>query len=126
MALKSLIEKVPAGLLRDQALKRIAKLEKPPFVEDEAAAKAWAALAEISAHSPKPYWDAVTTTLREIGCDPIGAPYVVLQLIAHLYFRFENNRTEARVLATAFLDEAHCPGARGLGMEKAKLQALLN
>jgi uncharacterized protein YjbI with pentapeptide repeats len=127
VALKSLIENtVPAGLLRDQALKRIAKLEKPPFVEDEAATKAWAALAEISAHSPKPYWDAVTTTLREIGCDPIGAPYVVLQLIAHLYFRFENNRTEARVLATAFLDEAHCPGARGLGMEKAKLQALLN
>jgi uncharacterized protein YjbI with pentapeptide repeats len=126
-ALKSLITNtVPAGLLRDQALRRIAPLEKPPFVEDEAAAKAWAALAEISARSPQVYWDAVTTTLREIGCDPSGAPDVVLQLIAHLYFRFKNNPAEAAGLATAFLDEAHCPGARGLGMEKGKLQMLLH
>jgi hypothetical protein len=125
-ALKSLIKNtVPAGLLRDQALTRIATLEKPPFVDDEAAAKGWAALAEISARSPKPYWDAVTTILREIGCDSGGAPYVVEQLIAQLYGRFENNPAEAAVLATTFLDEAHCPGARGLGMERGKLQNLL-
>ena len=126
-ALKSLIRNtVPAGLLRDQALSRIMTLEKPPFVDDEAETKAWAALAEISARSPKPYWDAVTTILREIGCDPSGAPHVVLQLIGHLYGRFENNPAAKAALATAFLDEAHCPGARGLGMEKGKLQNLLN
>jgi hypothetical protein len=133
--LKSLIENsVAAGGRRDQELQRIAPLEKPPYVADEALAKVWTDLANESAHSASSYFGSLAKMLEEIGCAADGAPYVVDGLTRRFTSPFQ-----ARVLAgfskvvevavaeaaAAFLDEAKCPGARGLSEEsKARLQMI--
>jgi class 3 adenylate cyclase/uncharacterized protein YjbI with pentapeptide repeats len=114
-ALKSLIEtSVPAGSQRDEALRRIAiTLEKPPFVADEASAKAWMDVAKWSARSAG-YFDALAKTLKEIGCAADGGPYLIAGLIQGLDHHFEGNLVQEPEVAATFLDEASCPGARGL------------
>ena len=122
-ALKSLIENsVPAGDKRDQALQRIKVLEKP-YVADEASAKAWMDLA--SARPPGSYLRKLAKVLREIGCTADGAPYVIGALTPNLDQRLDDNLSQEVEVTGAFLDEAKCPGARGLSEEnKAKLQAI--
>ena len=62
---------------------------------------------------------------KEIGCAPDGAPYVIGALAPRLDYRFEKNLLEEAEVAGAFLDEAKCPGARGLSEEnKTKLQKI--
>jgi uncharacterized protein YjbI with pentapeptide repeats len=129
-ALKSLIEKsLPAGPLRDQALERIAILEKPPYVADEASAKAWMDLAEESASPNDSFVTTRAKVFKEIGCAADGAPYVMGALIRQLDDQFlgyigPHLAQEAEV-AAAFLDEAKCPGALGLSEEnKAKLREI--
>jgi Pentapeptide repeats (8 copies) len=81
-ALKSLIENsVPLGGQRDQALRRIAVLGMPPFVADEALAKAWTNLANESARSVGSYFDTLSEKLKKIGCAVDGAPYVITGLM---------------------------------------------
>ena len=125
-ALKSLIEN--SDLLvggRDQVLGQIAALGKPPYVANESSAKAWTDLAEDSARSAGSYFDILARTLRAIGCAAEGAPYVIGGLIPRLDWRFEGNRSQEAEVAAAFLDEAKCPGARGLSEEnKGKLQEI--
>jgi uncharacterized protein YjbI with pentapeptide repeats len=123
-ALKSLIENsVPAGDKRDQALQRIKVLEKPSYVADEASAKAWMDLA--SARPPGSYFSTLAKVLSKIGCTADGAPYVIATLTPNLDQRFDDNLTQEVEVTGAFLDEAKCPGARGLSEEnKAKLQAI--
>ena len=122
-ALKSLIENsVPAGGRHDQALQQIKVLEEPPYVADEASAKAWMDLA--SARPPGSF-DTQAKVLKEIGCTADGARYVIATLTPNLDERFDGNRPQEVEVADAFLDEAKCPGARGLSEEnKAKLQAI--
>jgi hypothetical protein len=137
-ALKSLIENsVPMGFGRDQALRQIATLEKPPFVQDEASARGWAYPAEAFSQWRKHYPETLAKTLEEFGCAADGTPYVIGGLIRRLDERFgvvqfgdlrdlfpDGRQREAEV-ARAFLDEATCPGARGLSEEnKAKLQKI--
>jgi hypothetical protein len=87
-ALKSLIESsVPAGGMRDEALKRIAKLEKPPYVPDETSAQGWMNLVEVSRKAAADP-ETLAKTLIRIGCAGDGAPYVVSRLIGHLDDRF--------------------------------------
>jgi uncharacterized protein YjbI with pentapeptide repeats len=64
--------------------------------------------------------------LRRIGCAAGGAPYVIRGLLGNeFYKRFTSDRAQAAVVAQAFLDEAHCPGARGLSeQDKAALQEI--
>jgi len=132
-ALKSLIENsVPAGPQRNQALRQIATLEEPPYGADEASAKAWTDLAKESARSAGSYFDTLAKKLKEIGCAADGAPYVIGGLVrrisanqVRIEYGFGRNPSQAAEVAAAFLDEAKCPGARGLSEEnKAKLQEI--
>jgi len=129
-ALRSLIENsVPlAGGQRDQALEQIAILEKPPYVVDEGSAKAWADLAKESARSAGSYFDTLAKILSLLGCQD-GARYVIDGLIRvqGLDYRFEWKSAQEAQVATAFLDEEKCPGARGLSEEsKTRLREIRN
>ena len=128
VALKSLIENsVPAGDRRDKALERIATLENSAYPIDKVSAKAWRDLANGSARTPSSYFDTLAKVFKEIGCVADGAPYVIAHLTPKLYQRFYGPLGQERELAAAFLDEAKCPGARGLSEEnKAKLQEIRN
>jgi uncharacterized protein YjbI with pentapeptide repeats len=133
-ALKSLIENsIPTVGGRASALPQTATLEKPPYVADEAVTKAWTDLAKVSAGSTGSYFNSLTKLFKEIGCAADGAPYVIGGLIrrrgnrVQLEDRFEGHPSEGAEVAAAFLDEAKCPGARGLSEEnKAKLQEIHN
>ena len=138
-ALKSLIENsVPAGPRRNQALRQIAILGKPPYVADEASTKAWTDLAkESQGRLAGSYYNTVAEVLKEIGCAADGGSYVINGLMRSAglirlganavlvnvvrldgYFRAAHPPQEAQV-AAAFLDETRCPGARGL-LEETK------
>jgi uncharacterized protein YjbI with pentapeptide repeats len=130
-ALKSLIEgQVPVGDLRDSALKQITKLEKPPFVQDKGSAKAWADLAKSSPPADL-YYKGLVRQLKDIGCSADGGPYVIGGLTGRispgqmLDYPFADYPSQEAAIAVAFLDEAHCPGARGLSEEnKAELRKI--
>jgi hypothetical protein len=131
-ALKSLIEnEVPVGQ-RDQALRQIARtLEKPPYVADEASAKAWTDLAKGSACPAGSYFNTLAKTFIEIGCAAEGGPYVIGSLLRPIAYqvlldlRFAGNLSEEAEVAAAFLDKEKCLGARGLSEEnKAKLRGI--
>jgi hypothetical protein len=81
---------------------------------------------EQSSLPPKDYDKALAASLRQIGCTTAGAPYVIHGLLGSgFYKRFTSDRTQAAAVAQAFLDEAHCPGARGLSeQDKATLQII--
>ena len=126
-ALKSLIEdSVSLVGRRYQLLGQIATLEKPPYVADEGSAKAWTDLAKESERSAGSYSNTLAKTLKEIGCAADGAPYVISGLIRGPGLRgLRRNSSQEAEVAAAFLDQAKCPGARGLSEEnKAKLQAI--
>lgn len=125
-ALKLLINsEIPAGSYRGRALERIATLEDPPSLQDDASVKAWADLAVISSHSAKSYPGRIGKALEQIGCAADGAPYVISGLIQQLDDRFQDSPTQEAAVATAFLDEAKCPGARGLSEgDKATLRKI--
>jgi hypothetical protein len=130
-ALKSLIKNSVPEELQPVALMGIARL-KEPFVADEGAAKAWMDIAQVSARSASSYFGTLAKMLEEIGCVADGAPYVIRGLLGPIYpnrvlldIRFEGNPSQEAEVAAAFLDEAKCPGARGLSEEnKAKLQEI--
>jgi hypothetical protein len=116
---------------RASALPQTATLEKPPYVADEVVTKAWTDLARVSAGSTGSYFSTLAKLFKEIGCAADGAPYVIGGLIhrrgnrVQLEDRFEGHPSEGAEVAAAFLDEAKCPGARGLSEEnKAKLQEI--
>jgi Pentapeptide repeats (9 copies) len=115
-ALKSLIESSVPLRSRNEALRQIATLEKPPYVADEVATEAWTNLAKEGARSSASF-NIMTKTLEEIGCAADGAPYVIGSLMRRISLMGE--------VAAAFLDESKCPGARGLSEEnKAKLREI--
>jgi uncharacterized protein YjbI with pentapeptide repeats len=125
-ALKQLIERqVPKGGRRDDALKRIAALDPAKLLpEEEALATAWTDLARSSL-SLDEYEKGLAKWLRETGCDANGAPYVIRRLLGRLDRRFSSGSPQVAALAAAFLDDAHCPGARGLSdQETFRLQML--
>jgi hypothetical protein len=100
--------------------------------EDEMT-KLWAAHNKETP-APAVYEKSIAGLWREVGCDSNGAPYVIYGLIDRLSgievsgmdaLPFRDKSDEAKALATAFLDEARCPGAHGLSeSDKAKLIAL--
>ncbi|HEX3522998.1 MAG TPA: pentapeptide repeat-containing protein [Stellaceae bacterium] len=130
VALRSQIENsVPAGPRRDEALRLIATLEKPPSFADEASAKTWRDLAKEPVRSADSYFNTLAQKLKEIGCAADGAPYVIGRLIRRgdLDERFDRHPSQEAEVATAFLDEEGCLGALGLSEEnKGKLQEIRN
>jgi hypothetical protein len=118
---------MPAGYVRDEALKRITTLEKPPYLPDPASATAWVPLAETSLRSAVSYPDALMKTLIGIGCAAEGAPYVISGLIRQLGDRFSQQPAQQAGVAKAFIDERNCAGARGLSAaDKASLQQIID
>jgi uncharacterized protein YjbI with pentapeptide repeats len=114
-ALKGLIEReVPEGSRRDAALKRIAILD--PAQSLNGWEEVWADLAR-SSPSLDVYEASLVARLRETGCDASGAPYVIRELLLIRRSRFVP-RPQPPELAAAFLDEAQCPGARGLSEDE--------
>jgi hypothetical protein len=99
--------------VRDLALKRIAVLD--PNKKLEQLPGSWANLERLSPPRNE-YEKVLARRLQQIGCNIVGAPYVVHALLQTLDFRFTSDDSTAS-LARAFLDEAHCPGARGLSEE---------
>jgi hypothetical protein len=87
--------------------------------------KAWADL-EKSSLSAESNHKALAGILQEIGCAARGAPYVIAGLAkANFHQRFGSDLSQAAKVASAFLDERTCPGARGLSEEKkAQLQEI--
>ena len=120
-ALKSLIEDSVPFSARNEALRRIATLEKPPCIADEAAAEAWTDLANESARSSDSYFSTLAEILKKVGCAAEGAPYVIRGLMRVTW----GNPSQAAGIASAFLDETKCPGARGLSEgNKEKLREI--
>lgn len=74
--LKSLIYNIdyPLESERARALHQIAVLGKPPFITDEASAKAWKDLEKESARLDGSYFDTLAKTLKATGCAAEGAP----------------------------------------------------
>jgi hypothetical protein len=126
-ALKSLIEiSVPAGEMRDEALKRIGKLEKPPYVPDQTSAQAWMNLAEVSRKAAADP-DTLAKTLIGIGCASDRPPYVVSGLMGHLDDDFGGHPSQKVAVAKAFIDERNCFGARGVSAaDKVSLQQIID
>ncbi|MFZ3325039.1 MAG: hypothetical protein WA231_03740 [Methylocella sp.] len=73
---------------------------------------------ERKSPTPKAYAKNLAGQWRKIGCAEDGAPYVLNALIDRLSVAdtspFRDQSDAAKTLASAFLDEAHCPGAHGL------------
>jgi uncharacterized protein YjbI with pentapeptide repeats len=133
-ALKNLIERevpevrrdwIPPYAPRDAALNRITTLDPAKPLREEVMAKAWADLAQPSP-SGEIYQTGLAASLRSIGCEASGAPYVIGGLARHqLNIRFASGSPQLLEVATAFLDEPHCPGSRGLSDdENFRLQML--
>ena len=113
LALKRLIEQhLPDGERRDAALEQIATLD-PVKPLDGGWEKHWAAL-ERSSPALDIYERSLAISWQEIGCNASGAPHVIHGLLRHFDQRFPPGNPQPADLAAAFLDEAHCLGARGL------------
>jgi len=76
--------------------------------------------------SDQEYEKGLANILQQTGCTAKGAPYVLRELIKKdLKRRFKDGSPQPAFLAHAFLDEANCPGARGLSEEdKGRLRAI--
>jgi uncharacterized protein YjbI with pentapeptide repeats len=147
VALKQLIVKVfPEGGSRRAAMERIEpRLDPTKALEGEGLmAEDWAAR-ERETPAPEVYAKSRAELWRGLGCAAEGAPYVLHGLVSQFgyglnlrygylpeifverevarLFRLQSNA--AKTLAAVFLDEAHCPGARGLSeADKAKLEKI--
>jgi uncharacterized protein YjbI with pentapeptide repeats len=124
LALKRLIEQhLPEGERRQEALKQLAILDPvKPF--DGGWEKHWATL-ERSSPTLDMYEKSLAISWQQLGCNASGAPHVIHGLLRQFDQRFTPGNPQSAELATAFLDEAHCLGARGLSEEdKARLKQI--
>jgi len=140
--LKSLIAKeVLGGDQRRAAMEGIERrLDPAKALEGEKEmTMIWAAL-EQDSPTPDVYEKSLAEQWRATGCAADGAPYVLRVLLYRLntdiryevgdviyqvHSPFGDNSPEVPKLAAAFLDEAHCAGARGLSeADKAKLKQI--
>ncbi|SFK50294.1 pentapeptide repeat-containing protein [Methylocapsa palsarum] len=119
-----MMQTIPAGEKRDDALARIEKRLKPDsFPDEKAIADDWT---KKEKHSAAPA--AVLAAWKTIGCrandpkeDYLGAPYVARALLRRLD-EFANEKAAKAKLVAAFLS---CPGAKGLTEDEiAKLNAI--
>jgi uncharacterized protein YjbI with pentapeptide repeats len=112
---------------RHDATERIMQRLDPakPLVGEDEIAKVW----EYAARSSPPeelYEKRVIGIWRETGCAADSGPYVVRAWLDVLGLKlppFQAHSLQLSTLAAAYLDEEHCPSARGLtDTEKAKLK----
>jgi len=121
-----MVDQVPAGELRSQALERMNKLDPAtPVEEEDELTKHWIDRA-ASPPAPEDYYKTVVEVWVKAGCNGDGAPHVIHGMLDSLDrrtldTRFEYGSAEVHAIANAFLDEANCPGAVGL-LENDKVQ----
>jgi hypothetical protein len=92
----------------------------------EKMAEVWKARAN-SSPARQVYEKRLAEVWRETGCAADGAPYVIRGLVTLFEPRWSAPPISAQLekLATAFLDEENCPGARGLSYnEKIQLKKI--
>lgn len=112
-------DSVPVGGLQKAALSRIWRLD--PDKQIEPRHDFWTTL-EKNSPARDVYRKSLAAILQRIGCEASGGPYVVRGLYRRLKDLLEPG---ARELAAAFLDEANCPGAKGLPEEdKARFRTI--
>ena len=124
-AVKRLIEdNVSEANFRKYALEKIVSLDPDSPMDSEGdMITAWKALA-ASPPSVDDYNQGAVSALRQTGCNPRGAPYVIRGMIRNLDARFGTGNAQLIAVATAFLEEG-CQGARELNEEdRVKLRAL--
>jgi hypothetical protein len=125
IALKqSIEEQMLRGGMRDDALRRIARLDPDSAWTDVyyPPASHWADRENASLPTAQ-YEKSLADILKKTGCAIEGVPYVIRGLEKHLVTRFTYGSADLATLAKAFLDEPTCAGARGLSTEdKAYLQ----
>jgi uncharacterized protein YjbI with pentapeptide repeats len=128
--LVAILEKVRycEASVHDETVARIKEKLDPTMIMDgdDEMAKAWAAFKEVP---PVAYDKALAGQWREIGCDVSNGPYVVRSLLRQLRYPgsspFAAQSQQPSLLAAAFLNEADCPGARGLSnVDKEQLQEI--
>jgi hypothetical protein len=94
---------------------------------EEEMVKVWEAKARFSP-SVKVYEERLAEIWRTIGCAAEDAPYMIRALLVQLKFipsPFEAQSPQPPKLALTFLDEEHCPGARGLtDAERVELKGM--
>jgi uncharacterized protein YjbI with pentapeptide repeats len=114
---------------REEILTRIAELD--PDKKSDWRPDDWKLLERRP--EPKDYEKKLAAKLRQIGCAAEGAPYVIHALLGARLFEHVIKTLELRLddpaqradIAKAFLNEEHCPGARGLsGQDKAVLREI--
>jgi uncharacterized protein YjbI with pentapeptide repeats len=122
---QKIMDSVPEGDARMRLLERLVVLDPgTPLDGEEAMAGAWIKLAQ-SPPSPDEFDKGLAESLLPAGCDEKeGTSHAIRGVLKIFGYRFENADPPWRKLAAAFLDEAHCPGARGLSNDdKATLKA---
>ena len=107
-----------ASKIRRAAMERIEqRLDPAKALEgEEEMAKVWEAQAR-SSPGVTVYEKRLAEIWRTIGCDAEDAPYMIRALLHQLSLDlspFDEQSPEPPKLALTFLDEEHCPGARGL------------
>jgi hypothetical protein len=118
--LKQKVETVVPRDYRERAPARISLLD--PDKKSEWQPGAWTHL-EQSSPQPKDYENTLRAVFQRVGCASVGAPYVIHGLVMSRFNqRFTADPAQAASVATTFLTEETCPGARGLSeSDKAKL-----
>jgi hypothetical protein len=125
-ALKSRIEAITEGPERNYAVQQIEALGQEPFIEDPESGPRWRQLnTESQLSAALNYPEELARLLITTGCGVDGATNVIAGVLEQLDDRLEDNPAQRAKVATAFLDEANCPGARGLSRQnKTKLRQM--
>src|SRR5262249_6467759 len=110
-----IIEQVPAGYDRDEAIERLRHLDPADGATDYS--DVWERLKgrspTIATEELNAYIRKRNEVVRAIGCDAAGAPSVIRGLIRN----HAEDLNGLSALAIAARDEKTCPGARGLSDE---------
>jgi uncharacterized protein YjbI with pentapeptide repeats len=122
---KRQIESIPKSIRRDAALQRIQVLDPTRFLAKQGEInEAWTALKKSSPARDK-YNKDLIKQLKEIGCNNEGAALYFVRMQLRWDFNRILDEEEKKRLATDFLDEEHCAGARKLfEAEKVLLRAI--
>jgi uncharacterized protein YjbI with pentapeptide repeats len=122
---------IPAGIARDNAVERIAVLDPAKAPPDEAGiAAAWVNLARDPYASRNDYNVNLADGLLKLACNTDEASYVIHGLLLLPRLRefdrlWGTESAQLMKLAKGLLDEASCPGTRGLSEEdKNTLKAI--
>jgi uncharacterized protein YjbI with pentapeptide repeats len=124
--LKQLVlDQLPDGLRRTQALQRIAAIDPDTsFAAEKNMADLWARWAQSPPATPA-FDRNLSFAFQQAGCAKEGAPFVIHRWLDQFNEQRPDQPPRLRVMATAVLNEPDCPGLQSLSDDdKAKLRTL--